>query len=101
MFKKILAYFVYTNCTFCSFFPILIPSVSFLSNTKQVIPLYPNSGLTLAKTRNIPASLALDIHIFVPFMMNSSSFEFIGLAVVFKAKASDPDSASDKQNDPT
>lgn len=66
-----------------------------------MIPLYPNSGLTFAKTRKIPASFAFDIHIFDPFKMNSSSSELKGLAVVFNAKASDPDSASDRQNDPT
>ena len=73
--------------------------MSDLSNTKQVIPLYPNSGLTFANTKNTPASFAFDIHIFDPFRMNSSFPTCF--AVVFSANASDPDSDSDKQKDPT
>lgn len=30
------------------------------------MPLYPNFGLTLANTKNIPASFALEIHDLVP-----------------------------------
>lgn len=74
-------------------------SISLLSNTKQVIPLYPSSRLTFANTKKTPASFAFDIQSFVPFKMNSSPDCLV--AVVFSANASDPDSASDKQNDPT
>lgn len=77
----------------------MIPGLEDLSNTKQVIPLYPNSGLTFANTKKISASQAFDIHIFVPFSLNSSLPT--GSARVFKENASEPDSASDKQNDPS
>lgn len=69
----------------------------FLSIMKQVIPLYPFSGSAFAITKNTPAILALDIQSLLPFIMKYSPSCF---ARVFRANASEPDSASDKQNDP-
>ena len=55
-------------------------------------------GRTLAKMRKMSASYEFVIHIFEPFMIQLfPSF----LALVCNAKASDPDAASDRQNDPS
>lgn len=52
------------------------------------------SGSALAITMNTFAISEFDIHIFVPFIINLlPTF----LAVVFNAKASDPELGSDKQ----
>ncbi len=65
---------------------------------KQVIPLYPSSGLALVNTKSTPASLALEIHILLPLILNVPAAD--GLASVLRAKASLPDSLSERQNEP-
>jgi hypothetical protein len=53
--------------------------------------------LTFAKIRKISASYELVIHIFDPLITQSSPSFF---ALVCRAKASDPETGSDKQNEP-
>ena len=84
------------DCTFFSFLAIWTPH-SF-SATKQVMPLYPLLGSKLAKIRKIPASAAFVTHILDPLSLYPSA---VFSAFVFKAKASDPEAGSERQNEPS
>lgn len=82
--------------SFCSFLAIWTP-MSFVA-MKQVMPLYPLLGSTLAKMRNISASCEFVIHILEPLTTQLFPSFF---ARVCNAKASEPDAGSDKQKLPS
>ena len=83
--------------SFFSFFAMLKPFV-LLSTTNAVIPLYPRSGCRLAKTMKKSASTELVIQILEPLILYPSA---VFSALVFSAKASEPEAGSDRQNEPT
>ena len=76
-----------------SFLPTWKPGNS-RSIRNAVTPLYPASGLALAKSRKKPASAALVIHSLRPLSRKWSPWSSARVAM---AKASEPDPASDKR----